>query len=128
MPRMLLTLFCLLASLPVHARDWSVSITDYTGRGFPADLVTYGLPAGAAPTRVVGPDGQAAPVQVQGTTVSFLANLPANATVTYTLSDGAPVDSAVSAPPEGARLVLASPRFSRLRASVTGVRAGKAKR
>jgi len=78
----------------VQAREWTVTLTDYTGRGFPPDLVNYRLPApmDATRLRVIGPDGKVAPVQVtavagQPATASFIAELPANAVVHYTLRD-----------------------------------------
>ncbi len=87
-----------LALAPAFAGDRPLTIVDYTGRGFAPDLVTYTLDgaaaARAAVLRVTGPEGQPLGLQVtpagqDGTpaTVSFVASVPANGRVTYTLKD-----------------------------------------
>lgn len=77
------------------ANEWPITLTDYTGRGFPPDLVSYTAPTPAAGQayRLQDATGKAVPVQVSpgegvGTvTVRFVTALPANGAVTYTLTD-----------------------------------------
>lgn len=92
---MILVLLLLLATIAV-AKEWAITLTDYSGRGFAPDLVTYTAPmpaGGVGQFRLLSPDGQAQPVQAVPSKqpgmaeVSFVTGLPANGTITYTLRD-----------------------------------------
>ncbi len=102
------------------AAGQSLTITDYTGRGFAPDVVTYAValaPADAAKLRLA--DGQGQPVALQvatptpagPATLSFVTALPANGTVNYTLrrdGQGPPGASALTVTTAGDTLVLAN--------------------
>ena len=98
MTRLLLVSLCVLSCLATAAaREWPLTLKDYTGRGFPPDLVHYTMPqpAEAGKLSVTGPGGTSQPVQVTPgkdgmATISFIAALPAHAMVTYTLRDDGP--------------------------------------
>jgi hypothetical protein len=105
-------------SLPGLAQ--TVTITDYTGRGFAPDLVNYATTVNArefSKLRLVDNAGQPVPCQLAmptgkgHATLSFVTDLPANGTVTFTLTrDGkGPVAAgSVQARTEGETLVLAN--------------------
>ena len=78
------------------AAEQTIAITDYTGRGFAADLVSYAVgvpPAKAASLRLFGAEGQALPVQTaaapdgKSVTLSFVAAVPPYKTARFTLRD-----------------------------------------
>ena len=86
-------LFCVLT---LSAAEHDLSIRDYTGRGFAPDLVQYAVAPGKGKVsrlRVHDGTGAALPVQLSktpdgdGTTLSFVAEVPANGTAIYTLRD-----------------------------------------
>ena len=98
------------------AAPQTITLKDWTGRGFAPDLVNYTIetPAdGSKSLRVLDAAGKPLPVQVtpgekNKATLSFVAAIPPNGTASYTLrTDGvgpaAPV--AVSATKEGETLV-----------------------
>ncbi len=97
-----------------------LAFRDYTGRGFPPDLVSYTVnPAQAKADRyrLTGPDGQPVAVQVSApakdghATLSFVAELPPNTNLTYVLRDdgqGPLPQAAVSIAREGDSQILSS--------------------
>jgi hypothetical protein len=121
---MRLTTFALLAawvfaSSMLAVAQQTLTITDWTGRGFPPDLVHYTISAptdGGKSLRVLDAAGVSLPVQVtpgeQGqATLSFVAAVAPNGTATYTVdTDGkAPLaTAAVSAQRDGDTLLLAN--------------------
>ncbi len=89
----------------------TVQLKDWTGRGFLPDLVQYAFEGDPQRVRLFGPEGKPVAFQVASNTLSFVAELPAGQTVSYTLhEDGAgelaPAGVRVSA--EGDALVLAN--------------------
>ena len=97
----------------------SITIKDWTGRGFAPDLVSYTIdePAnGGRGLRVLDADGKFLPVQVTPgengkATLSFVATIPVGGTATYTIradGRGPAAPAAVSAARDGETLVLAS--------------------
>ncbi len=121
-PFLPLTASLLLGSSALAAEPPTVTIKDWTGRGFPPDLVNYTIawPADKGwGWRVVDGDGQSRPVQVTPgdngqATLSFVAAVAANGMATYTVrtDDQAPAPSAVSVTANGKTLVLASHRLA----------------
>ena len=113
----------LLANGFLAAAPRSVTIRDWTGRGFAPDLVHYTIETpdiDPADFRVVNAEGTSLPVQITPsedgqTTVSFVARVPANETATYTFrTDGqAPAaDHAVSWATIGKTLVLSNQKLA----------------
>ena len=108
-----------LGGISAGAEPQSITLKDWTGRGFAPDLVNYTIDAGRAP-RVFDADGKSLPVQVTPgekgkATLSFVAALPANGTSVYTVrtdGQGAPAPAAVSATREGDVLVLANQQLA----------------
>ena len=77
------------------AAETKLSIKDYTGRGFPPDLVHYKLKTrkGIRKLRLFDAQGKSIPMQVSAAdgdgmaTVSFVTRIASNATATFTLQD-----------------------------------------
>ncbi len=101
------------------AEPKTITLTDWTGRGFAPDLVQYtiGAPAdGGKLLRVFDAAGASLPVQVMPVAkglamMSFVAAIPPGGAATYTLRDdgqGAVAQPAVSAVKDGDALVLAN--------------------
>ena len=89
----------------------TVQLKDWTGRGFLPDLVHYSFQGDPQRARLVGPEGKPVAFQVSSNTLSFVAELPAGQTVSYTLrEDGAGelAPAGVRVSTEGDALVLAS--------------------
>ena len=98
----------------------TITITDYTGRGFAPDLVNYAIclkPGEAAKLRLT--DGEGRPVayqlspadQTAVATLSFVTGLPADKTIAYTVStegSGPLATSALKIETQGDELVLAN--------------------
>ena len=107
------------AASPLEAAEpRTLTIKDWTGRGFAPEVVAYEVPAaGAERLRVRGPDGKPLPVQIvtdgAATCLLFPAELPKDAQATYVVSDageaGAPEAGAVA---EGDALVLGNGRLA----------------
>ena len=116
------------AALVTNASEpLTITLKDWTGRGFSPDLVNYTIPApadGGKGVRLLDSAGKSSPVQLTPgekgqapsagkgqVTLSFVAALPSNSTAVYTLrTDGqAPAaEPAVSAKKDGDTLVLAN--------------------
>ena len=101
------------------AEPQTITLKDWTGRGFSPDLVNYTIPAPAAGgkgLRVLDAAGKSLPVQLTPgangqATLSFVAAIPSNGVSTYTIrtdGQGAVAPAAVSATKEGDALVLAN--------------------
>ena len=112
-----LVVAALLCGVSGAAEPKTLSIHDWTGRGFAPDLVNYTIDAAAGSEknlRVVDADGRPVPVQVTpgegGTaTLSFVAAVGPRDTATFTVqSDGPEAPAAVSATAEGDAIVLAN--------------------
>jgi hypothetical protein len=99
------------------AAECRITIRDYVGWGFPPDLVNYSFRASKSELkrlRVSGPDGTPLAVQTSadadgGATVSFVAQVPPDGTVTYTVCEdgkGVVPATAVKTRKEGMTLVL----------------------
>jgi hypothetical protein len=109
-----------------HAGEQTITIRDWTGRGFAPEVIGYDVPAEEAEKlRVAGPDGVPLPVQVvPGATRDravflFPADLPKDATVVYKVSTaGAAGPPEAGIKTEGQSLVLSN--------SLLAVRAPKA--
>ena len=97
----------------------TITLKDWTGRGFAPDLVNYTISApadGSKSLRVLDANGKSLPAQLtpgdQGrATLSFVAALPSNGTSVYTVrtdGQGTVAPAAVSATREGDTLVLAN--------------------
>jgi hypothetical protein len=97
----------------------TISLKDWTGRGFAPDLVNYTIEApadGGKLLRVLDAAGTSLPVQVTPgetgkATLSFIAAIAPNGTATYTVrtdGQGPAAPPAVSATRDGATLVLAN--------------------
>jgi len=111
---------CMLPALAAAllAGEYTVTLTDHTGRGFAPDLVTYTIPRPANPAAVRVLDGAGAALPAQVTigadgqaALSFVTALPPGATVRYTLRDdgqGPAAAPAVSATQDGDALILAN--------------------
>ena len=78
------------------ANETPIVLKDYTARGFAPDLVSYRIAVpkgGIDQLSLQGPNGQPALVQVSSpvsngfATISFVAELPANTSLTYRVSD-----------------------------------------
>ncbi|MHB9133893.1 MAG: hypothetical protein ACYDBB_22735 [Armatimonadota bacterium] len=121
--RVLFLLLLGLLTLPVLAFEKTITLTDYTGRGFAPELVQYDLHVTrgqAAKLRVYGADGTVLPAQVSTpdkaglATLSFVTDLPPNGTIRYLVRDDgkgkAPISS-VTVAKEGAAQVLANGLF-----------------
>ena len=103
----------LLAALSSFAAERTLTLRDYTGRGFAPDVVTYAVGAHAQQLRVFDAAGQpvAAQVTEDGKGLSFITDLPANATRTFTVRDdgqGAAPATAVSAVADAKAMTLAN--------------------
>ena len=112
----------LLAGLGLAARaaePLTVTLKDWTGRGFAPDLVNYTIAApadGGKGLRVLDADGKSLPVQLTlgsagQATLSFVASISTNGVSTYTIrtdGQGPVATSAVSTLKEGELLVLAN--------------------
>ena len=91
--RFLLLAALLSLGLASFAAERTLTMHDYTGRGFAPDTVTYAIPsANAKSLRVLDATGQPLAVQVTdlGNTkalLTFVTDLPANATRTFTVRD-----------------------------------------
>ena len=105
---------------PCWAAEQTIAITDYTGRGFAADLVSYAVnvpPASAGRLRLFRADGQALPIQTaaapddKSVIVSFVADVPPYKAARFALRDdgkgGAPAGT-LKVQTEGDSLVLAT--------------------
>ena len=116
-----LCILCLTFVAPLMAAEpQTLTLKDWTGRGFAPDLVNYTIPAradGGKGLRVLDVDGKALPVQVTPAaekgraTLSFVAAIPPGGTASYTLradGQGPEALAAVSATKEGDTLVLAN--------------------
>ncbi len=104
------------APLPAAGAQ-TITLKDWTGRGFAPDLVNYTIATpqdGGKSLRVFDIDGKPVPVQVTPgdtgkATLSFVAAVAPNASATFTLrQDGPAAPAAVSATPDGDALVLAN--------------------
>jgi hypothetical protein len=91
----------LTVGVAASAAERTITIRDWTGRGFAPEVVAYDVPsAGAEKLRVAGPDGKALPVQLApGATedravLLFPADLPRDATVSYKVSNAGEVGPA----------------------------------
>ena len=80
----------LAACMAAHAEERTVTLRDWTGRGFAPEVIGYDVPlAGAEKLRVTGPDGQPLPVQVapgvakDRAVLLFPADLPRDKTVAH---------------------------------------------
>ncbi len=96
-----LALCAMLFTVAALAYEEPFVITDITGRAWGPEVVSYDVefpaPMKAAELTLLGPDGKAIPVQytevegkggsMKSATVSFLAAVPANASVTYKLTE-----------------------------------------
>jgi hypothetical protein len=120
-------LFALLSlivlTISVFAEPKTVSIKDWTGRGFPPDLVNYIIPTpadGGTGLRVLDSTGKSLPVQLTPgekgkSTLSFVASVSVNGTSVYTIqTDGKDqaAPATVSAIRDGDTLVLANQNFA----------------
>ena len=105
------------------AEPQTITIRDWTGRGFAPDLVNYTIAApkdGGRSLRLLDADGQPVPVQVtpgeQGqATLSFVAAVAPGGTPSYTVradGQGERAKAAVSSAKDGATLVLANQRLA----------------
>ena len=77
-----------------HAGERTITLRDWTGRGFAPEVVGFEVPAaGAEKLRVAGPDGKPLPVQIapggarDRALLLFPADLPRDATVAYQVSE-----------------------------------------
>jgi hypothetical protein len=77
-----------------YAAERTITLRDWTGRGFAPEVVGYEVPAaGAEKLRMAGPDGKPLPVQIapggarDRALLLFPADLPRDATVAYQVSD-----------------------------------------
>ena len=114
-----LALFMLLVVSMLAAEAQTITLKDWTGRGFAPDLVNYTIPApadGGKGVRVLDMAGASLPVQLTPgakgqATLSFVAAIAPNGTAVYTIrTDGQTpaAPTAVSATREGETLVLAN--------------------
>ena len=103
------------------ADQQTITLKDWTGRGFAPYLVNYTIPAdGAKGLRVLDPAGASIPVQITPgangqATLSFVASLPANGESVYNFSTDAKSPAAkpaVSITKEGDALVLANQQLA----------------
>ena len=103
-----------LPSAAGYAAERTITLRDWTGRGFAPEVVGYEVPAaGAEKLRVAGPDGKPLPVQIapgaarDRALLLFPADLPRDATVAFKVSDrgeSAPAEAGTKA--EGETIVL----------------------
>ncbi len=115
-----IVMFLLWSASVAHADPGqTITIKDWTGRGFPPDLVNYdvAIPSGGAKSiNVVDAAGNAVPSQVTATTggratLSFVTDLPANGQVTFTVRTDGKGDTGkpgTTAQIDGESLVLAN--------------------
>jgi len=82
------------ATVVASAAEQTITIRDWTGRGFAPEVISYDVPsAGAWKLRVTGPNGSSLPVQIMAgatkarSVLLFPADLPKDATMTYKVSD-----------------------------------------
>ena len=112
-----------LRGISVHAAPQTITLKDWTERGFAPDLVNYSIPApadGGKSLRVLDANGKSLPAQITSgekgcATLSFVAALPANGTSVYTVrtdGQGAAAPAAVSSTREGDVLVLANQQLA----------------
>jgi hypothetical protein len=105
------------------ADPMTVTLRDWTGRGFPPDLVNYTIETpkdGGRNLRVFDAAGASLPLQVTpgekgNSTLSFVASIPSNGTAVYTVrtdGQGPAAPAAVSAKAEGEALVLANEKLA----------------
>jgi hypothetical protein len=113
----------LLAGRLLAAAPQTLTLTDWTGRGFAPDLVNYTIAApndGGKRLRVLAADGTALPVQVTPgekgqATLSFVAAIAPGSTAVYTVrtdGQGPAAAAAVAATKEGGTLVLANQQLA----------------
>ncbi|MFP4026934.1 MAG: hypothetical protein ACLFWL_04010 [Candidatus Brocadiia bacterium] len=114
----------LLACLPATAgQRRTLTIKDWTGRGFPPDLVHYRIDISGKDRknlRLVNEDGKPLPFQLTpagngDTTLSFVARVRADKVATYVLcadGNGPAAEPAVSSTAEGNALVLANQKLA----------------
>ncbi|MBM4035500.1 MAG: hypothetical protein FJ291_27475 [Planctomycetes bacterium] len=112
------------AAAPLPATEpQTITIKDWTGRGFAPDLVSYTIAApkdGGKSLRVLDADGKPVPVQVTPgekgkATLSFVASVAPTGTASYAVGNdgqGAPAQPAVSAGKEGDALALANQQLA----------------
>ena len=130
-----LTVLLSLCAGALAAEPQTITIKDWTGRGFPPDLVNYTIearPDGGKSLRLLGADGKPAPVQVTPgekgkalstsstnsrqagsgqATLSFVAAVPPNGSATYTLRTdgrGSAAPPAISSTKDGESMILAN--------------------
>ena len=104
----------LASSAAGYAGERTITLRDWTGRGFAPEVVSYEVPAaGAEKLRVAGPDGKPLPVQIapggarDRALLLFPADLPRDATVAYQVSERGESGSAeAGAKSEGETIVL----------------------
>ena len=105
------------------AEPQTITIKDWTGRGFAPDLVNYTIDAPAdsgKSLRLLDADGKSLPVQLTPgengpATLSFVAAIPPGGTAVYTIrtdGQGSAAPPAVSATRDGDALVLANQRLA----------------
>jgi hypothetical protein len=106
----------------VAADPVTVTIRDWTGRGFPPDLVSYEIPSpadGGRGIRVLDADGRPVPVQVTAAgdraALAFVTAVPPAGSVSFTVrgdGQGPTAPAAVSTTREGDAVVLANQRLA----------------
>jgi len=117
-----LLLWLVFACGMTNAREQALVINDFTGRGFPPDLITYGLKGSGTnwdALRIFDTDGKQIPSQVRTNdadgerALQFVAALPADGSLNYTVRDsgGARVAGNVKIQKHGKDLVLGNSLF-----------------
>ena len=104
----------LVVNAAAFAAEQTITLRDWTGRGFAPEVVGYEVPAaGAEKLRVAGPDGKPLPVQIapgaarDRALLLFPADLPRDATVAYQVSErGESGPAEAGAKAEGETIVL----------------------
>jgi len=121
---LLTTTLALFATLAANAAEQqTMTIKDWTGRGFAPDLVNYSIPtpsSGGKNLRVMDAGGKSLPVQLTPgekgqSTLSFVAALPPNSNTVYTLrtdGQGSEAPAAVSTTKDGNTLILANQKLA----------------